>query len=203
MAPQANIILYEAANNSNTNLYAALNAARNNPNVSVVTMSWSGPESSGETSNDSTYFTTPGTKATAGVNITFTASTGDEGDINESPGNGASGYPATSKNVVAVGGTSLYLNTNSSYNHETAWGWNSSYQWGGGGGTSAYEPKPSWQTTYGSINGGVLGAATTQPNPTFPCWQIPLPACTSTIRPHPAGKPASGARASPLPCLPV
>ncbi len=87
MAPLANIILYEAANNSNTNLYAALNAARNNPNVSVVTMSWSGPESSGETSNDSTYFTTPGTKATAGVNITFTSSTGDEGDINESPGN--------------------------------------------------------------------------------------------------------------------
>ena len=149
VAPQANIILYEANSNSNGNLDAAVAAARANPAVKVVTMSWSGGESSGEKSSDSTYFTTPGTRGTNGV--TFTASTGDGG----APG----GYPAFSPNVVAVGGTSLKLNTNNSYASESAWS-------GGGGGTSTVEAKPSYQTSYGTAHPtSLLASATSRATP--------------------------------------
>jgi len=47
-------------------------------------------------------------------------------------------YPASSPNVVAVGGTSLFVNTNYNYVTELAWD-------GGGGGTSNLEPAPMWQ----------------------------------------------------------
>ena len=63
--------------------------------------------------------------------MTFFASTGDSG----APG----GYPAFSPNVVAVGGTSLFLNGDNSYNHEVGWS-------GSGGGTSTQEPQPSYQS---------------------------------------------------------
>ncbi len=73
-APQANIVLVEANTNSYSDLMTALDYARSQPNVSVVSMSWGGNEWSGETSYDS-YFTTP-----AGhTGITFVASTGDNG----------------------------------------------------------------------------------------------------------------------------
>jgi PKD repeat protein len=47
-------------------------------------------------------------------------------------------YPASSPNVVAVGGTSLFVNSNFNYSTELAWD-------AGGGGTSNLEPAPSWQ----------------------------------------------------------
>ncbi len=161
MAPQANVILYEANSASDSDLYAAVNAARSNPAVSVVTMSWSGPESSNDLSSNS-MFTTPASRLTASTTngITFCASAGDEGDINESPGN-SNGFPATSPNVVGLGGTSLYLKTNNSYSSETAWSWNSSQQWGGGGGTSTVQAKPSYQTSYGTAHPGNILATTT------------------------------------------
>ena len=51
--------------------------------------------------------------------MTFVASTGDYGTADPE-------YPAFSPNVVAVGGTSLYLNADNSYNSETGWGYYSS-----------------------------------------------------------------------------
>ena len=149
VAPQANIILYEANSSSNSNLDAAIKTARSNPAVTVVTMSWGGGESSGEKSSDSTFFTTPGTRGNNGV--TFTASTGDDG----APG----GYPAFSPNVVAVGGTSLTLNTNNSYSGESAWS-------SGGGGTSTVEAKPSYQTSYSTAHPtSLLASATSRATP--------------------------------------
>ena len=53
-----------------------------------------------------------------------------------------------SPNVVAVGGTSLYLNADNSYNNETGWGYFSSSAGtfiGSGGGTSLYEAEPAYQ----------------------------------------------------------
>ena len=41
-------------------------------------------------------------------------------------------------------------------------------------GHSAYEPKPSWQTTYGSINGGVLGATTKRTGPDISLLADPI-----------------------------
>ena len=51
--------------------------------------------------------------------VTFIASTGDYGSADPE-------YPAFSPNVVAVGGTTLTLNADGSYNSETGWGYYSS-----------------------------------------------------------------------------
>ncbi len=121
IAPLAKIILVEAASNSFTDLFQAINVAVQN-GASVVSMSWGGGEFSGETSYDST-FNVP--------NVTFTASTGDNGT--------GILYPAISPNVIGCGGTTLTLDSSGNYSSETAWS-------GSGGGISAYEPEPSYQS---------------------------------------------------------
>ena len=123
IAPNATILLVEAQSSSLTDLLAAINYAKSQPNVVAVSMSWGGNEFYSETFYDS-YFSSSG--------ITFFASSGD---------NGAGVlWPACSPAVVAVGGTSLRFNSGSVT--ETAWS-------GSGGGTSAYEPIPAYQKTYG------------------------------------------------------
>jgi subtilase family serine protease len=129
IAPRANIILYEANSSSyNDLIVAAANTARNNPNVTVVSMSFGGGEFSSETSLDS-YFTTP----TGHSGVSFVASTGDSG----APG----GYPAYSPNVIAVGGTTLSVDSSGNYLGETAWS-------SGGGGVSTLEAEPSYQSGF-------------------------------------------------------
>jgi subtilase family serine protease len=57
-------------------------------------------------------------------------------------------YPASSEYVTAVGGTTLRLNSNSSYNSESAWGARSgdcNQPCGSGGGYSSVIAEPSWQ----------------------------------------------------------
>jgi len=73
--------------------------------------------------------------------VTFIASTGDYGAADPE-------YPAFSPNVVAVGGTSLSLNSDNSYSSETGWCYFSNSQGtliGSGGGISQYEPEPAYQ----------------------------------------------------------
>ncbi len=123
IAPQAKIVLVEAASNSFTNLLGAVDAAVAN-GASVVSMSWGGGESSGETSNDP-HFSVNG--------VTFTASSGDSGNGVE--------YPAASPFVVAVGGTTLSVDSSGNYLGETAWS-------GSGGGISAVETEPLYQANY-------------------------------------------------------
>lgn len=127
MAPGADIILVEANSTDDTDLInSAVDYARSAPGVVAVTMSFGGSEDSGETSFDS-YFTTPANHG----GVTFLASTGDDA----SPG----GYPAYSPNVVAVGGTTLHVDSSGNYVSETGWS-------KGGGGLSAYESQPPYQT---------------------------------------------------------
>ena len=69
------------------------------------------------------------------------ASTGDYGAADPV-------YPAFSPNVLAVGGTSLTLNADNSYNSETGWGYFSNAAGtfiGSGGGISQYEVEPAYQ----------------------------------------------------------
>ena len=74
MAPQANIILFEANSNNYSDLLTAEQTAAATPGVSVVSNSWGSSEFDGEQSLDS-YFQTP-----AGhQGVTFIASTGDWG----------------------------------------------------------------------------------------------------------------------------
>ncbi len=124
MAPGAKILLVEANTASYSDLMAAVNYARNQPGVSVISLSWGSGEFSSESYYDG-YFTTP-----AGhQGITFVASSGDSGTVE---------YPSTSPNVLAVGGTQLTVNSAGNYVSEVAW--NDS-----GGGISTTETQPSYQ----------------------------------------------------------
>ncbi|MDB5334080.1 MAG: hypothetical protein JWP03_5231 [Phycisphaerales bacterium] len=148
IAPQANIALYEATNSSS--LFSAVATARQTTGVTVVSMSWGGSEFSGETSYDSTYFTTPAGHVGAGGRaggITFVASSGDSGAYNSGTTTAAVEYPAASSNVLSVGGTSLTVSGNS-YVSESGWGNDSSSgtSGGGGGGISTQEAQPAYQS---------------------------------------------------------
>jgi hypothetical protein len=124
-APGAKLLLVEATDDSPSNIFAAINYARSVSGVSVVSMSFGGNETSGDTSYDS-YFTTPSGHSA----VAFVASTGDDA--------APAGYPAYSPNVLAVGGTSLSIDSSDNYSSETGWS-------GSGGGISEYEAKPTYQ----------------------------------------------------------
>jgi subtilase family serine protease len=85
----------------------------------------------------------------------FVAS-GDSGAFACGGSTPAVSYPASSAFVTAVGGTSLSLNADSTYQSETAWG--SSTECGGpcgtGGGKSTVIAEPSWQQGAGLPNSG-------------------------------------------------
>jgi len=125
ICPNCKILLVEATTNSFTNLGTAVNRAVT-MGANVVSNSYGGSEFSTETSADSQYFNHPG--------VVITASSGDNGYGVE--------YPAASRYVTAVGGTSLTVNSSNQRVSETAWS-------GAGSGCSAYETKPSWQTDTG------------------------------------------------------
>ena len=125
IAPKANIMLVEAPNASLGSLLFAVDYARTQPGVGVVSMSWGGPEFSGEGYYDS-HFTTPAGHG----NVTFVASSGDSG--------APASWPSISNNVLAVGGTTLSIGANGNYAGEAAWSRS-------GGGYSPYEPEPSYQ----------------------------------------------------------
>jgi len=125
IAPNATILLVEAASNRLSDLLAAVSYATGYPGVKGVSMSWGGDEFVTEASYDSCF---------SSAGITFFAASGDSGAGVQ--------WPSSSSNVVGVGGTTLNLNPDGSVASETAW--NDS-----GGGLSAYEAIPAYQTTYG------------------------------------------------------
>lgn len=120
MAPAAKIILVEAADDSMDNLFKAVQVAVNS-GATVVSMSWGAGEFAGQTSYDA-IFNNP--------NVTFTASSGDSG--------AGTIYPAASPYVLAVGGTTLYVDSYGNYQGEAAWS-------GSGGGVSTVEAWPDSQ----------------------------------------------------------
>ena len=135
IAPQASILLVEAASNSYNDLMHAVDVAIKN-GASVVSMSWGGSEFSGETTYDSHF---------AKTGVIFTASSGDSGTGVE--------YPAASPFVVGVGGTTTTTDTETTadsadaqndyydYFNEVAWS-------GSGGGQSKYEKAPQYQINF-------------------------------------------------------
>ena len=129
MAPAANILLILCNSLSDTDLFTnGVALADRTAGVTEVSMSFGGSESSSETGYDK-YFTTPG--------ITYVASAGDGGAAD-------TGYPATSPDVVSVGGTSITTSdTSADYGSETVW----NNQVGAtGGGISSVESKPAYQS---------------------------------------------------------
>jgi hypothetical protein len=141
MAPGAQIILVEANSQSLADLMSAVATAAAQPGVSVVSMSWGFMEGQAVLAADEAQFDSVLTTPAGHTPVTFVASTGDYGSADPE-------YPAFSPNVVAVGGTTLTLNGDGSYNSETAWG-NYSSAVGAfiasGGGVSQFEPQPTYQ----------------------------------------------------------
>ncbi len=115
------ILLVEAKSASYSDLMAAFDRAVA-MGAKIISNSYGSNEFSSETSFDSHF-------NKSGLAITF--SSGDSGY-------GAS-YPAASKYVTAVGGTTLNVGAGNVYAGESVWS-------GTGSGCSAYESKPSWQT---------------------------------------------------------
>jgi hypothetical protein len=135
------ILLVEAKSNSYNDLYAAEQTAAA-LGATEISNSWGGEEPE----NDSPAFKHPG--------VVITASSGDSGYLNwlspEQPA--TANYPASSPNVVAVGGTRLELNEEATARQsETVW--NDGGQAEGvlegagasGGGCSEVFTAPSWQ----------------------------------------------------------
>ncbi len=127
IAPKATILLVETPSNSLTDLVNGVTTAVRD-GASTVSMSWTVSEFSGETSIDRNFVSN---------GVIYLAASGDAGT--------GAVYPAASPDVIGVGGTSLYLNANGSYQSETAWS-------GSGGGLSAFEREPSFQAQFGIPN---------------------------------------------------
>ncbi len=136
MAPNAKIVLVEAASSSYADLMTAEDVASKMVNAAgggEVSNSWGGGEFSGETSYDS-HFVKAG--------VVFLASAGDD------PG---TSYPSTSPNVVSAGGTTVRRNPSTfAFVAEEPWD-------AAGGGVSLVEPRPSYQSGISKTVGNFRG----------------------------------------------
>jgi subtilase family serine protease len=121
IAPDARILLVEAESDLLEDVLDGVDVAVQQ-GASVVSMSWGAVEFAGELANDDRFVVS---------NVMFVAASGDTG--------AGTMYPAASPNVVAVGGTKLFRDSNGNYSSETAWT-------GSGGGLSQFEPEPVYQS---------------------------------------------------------
>jgi subtilase family serine protease len=135
IAPNAKILLVEATTQSGTNLLNAVDYAAAQRGVVAISMSWGGAEFPEETSLDPHFRSVS--------SAVFFASSGDDGT-------GAS-WPASSPDVIGVGGTHVSLTKTGGFASETAWN-------GSGGGVSAYEKEPSFQSGYNIPKAGGMRA---------------------------------------------
>jgi subtilase family serine protease len=131
IAPDAKILVVEATSASGPDLLKAVDYARKRSDVTAISMSWGGKEFKDETKAD-THFTSD-------HDIAFFSASGDNGF-------GVS-WPASSPNVIGVGGTSLSFNQDGSYDTEKAWS-------GSGGGVSTFETEPGFQKSYSIAKAG-------------------------------------------------
>ncbi len=122
IAPNAKILLVETKSASGKDLLAGVSYAKNRNGVVSISMSWGGPEFSGENKLDSYFQSSKG--------AVFFASSGDNGNGVE--------WPAVSPNVIGVGGTTFHFGVDGNLTSETAWS-------GSGGGISNFVPLPSFQ----------------------------------------------------------
>jgi PKD repeat protein len=125
ICPNCKILLVEANSNFFSDLATAVDRAATLGGTQISN-SYGGSEYSGETSDES-HYNHPG--------VAVTVSSGDSGYGAE--------FPAASRYVTAVGGTTL--NRNSS----TPRGWTETAWSGAGSGCSAYISKPAWQSDSG------------------------------------------------------
>jgi hypothetical protein len=132
--PNCAIALIEADDNGTGNLATA--AARGASIAEAVTNSYGSAEFSTEHSALDPAYSVPG--------VVYTAAAGDAGYGATFPQGPQ--YPASSPDVVAVGGTSLTPDTSTRQWNETVWYNGGPTPQGTNSGCSAFEAKPVWQT---------------------------------------------------------
>jgi kumamolisin len=162
IAPGAKVRVYNSTDLSNYNLDQAYiqirDDANNHPEYGIHQMSMSYGLGEIETTysqmdTDDQYFV-----ELTNAGVTCFASTGDEGST---PGFDQSGNPnengslepeapASDPNVIAVGGTTLTLDTNNNESTETVW---NNSTGASGGGTSGHFNRPNWQHGTGVPSG--------------------------------------------------
>jgi subtilase family serine protease len=165
VAPGANIVLIVAADNSFTNLDLANFYAAGNGFGNVISNSWGGTESELIPFPSELVVQNDYAELAASLGISDNFSSGDDGDYFDATGSTTVSMPAAAPFATGVGGTSLFLNSNRTMNFQTGWGLNFTriadptpnpptvpplafgFQSGAGGGTSAYWPKPSYQSS--------------------------------------------------------
>lgn len=164
LAPNAKIILVEAASNFISDLMiaedkaSALVAAAGGGEVSN---SWGASEFSGQSTLES-HFSKPG--------VVYFASTGDDPGVS---------WPSTSANVVAVGGTSTsrwpYWPNGGLFLWESSWT-------DGGGGVSLFVPRPAYQNGISGRVGNHRGVPdiAADANPTTGVWVVCGTGCGSS-----------------------
>jgi kumamolisin len=136
MAPNAKVILVEAASDSLADLIAAEDVASGLVAAAgggEVSNSWTGDEFAGQVALD-THFSTP--------KVVYFAATGDAPGVS---------WPSTSANVVAVGGTSTSRwPSTGAFRGESSWA-------DAGGGLSTIVPRPAYQNSIRFIVGTQRG----------------------------------------------
>ncbi len=131
LAPQAKVVLVEAASASDTDLLKAEKVAISMVEAAgggEVSNSWASSEFTSEAKQEHDF---------SGKKVVVFASAGD------SPGTGA---PAALPNVVAVGGTTIMRSKTGNFLRQTSWG-------ATGGGLSLVIPTPAYQSTVTAVVG--------------------------------------------------
>jgi hypothetical protein len=145
ICPNCHILLVEANDATFEDLLAAEQAAKDN-GADVISNSWGGPDMGYGPYFDSSF----------DLGIPVVAASGDDGYGVE--------YPASSKNVVAAGGTHLLQATNTRTRDATETAWD-----GAGSGCSDSETKPAWQSDP-FCDTRMVADVSAVADPTTPVW---------------------------------
>jgi subtilase family serine protease len=165
VAPGANIALVLAADNTFTNLNAAVQFAIEHNLGPAISNSYGAPENLIDAGTFAETEAVVAEGAAAGISVNY--SSGDDGDFSIDEGQGITtvSYPSGSPFATSVGGTSLFVNPDNTINFQTGWGLNLvvlnsattfpfpdstfdeglGFFFGAGGGASAVFPKPHFQ----------------------------------------------------------
>lgn len=138
MAPGSNIHVFTSAENSDQGELALFTAVLDDNRAKLVNYSWGSCETyvneSHRPSMDSVF-----ARAVA-QGVSLLVASGDNGSDGCGDGTVVADWPAAHPSVVAVGGTSVYLNANGSKREK---GWS-----GSGGGVSSHYKLPKWQSDF-------------------------------------------------------
>ncbi len=136
ICPECSILLLEASSSSLGNLGTAVTTASNIAHVLAISNSYG--------SGDYPQFIASAWNNAAAKGIAVVASTGDGGYGTE--------FPASSTNVIGVGGTTLAVDGSGVRSSETVWT-------GTGSGCSRWNAAPAWQTVPGNPCGNKKAVA--------------------------------------------